>query len=753
MKGITQLRTWIGESVSRRLAIPGLVLILLLLVQAALSGASAIRLVGRLEDSSRQSNASMQLTGRLLNTARELSDHARAMVSATDEGQRAASLAEFNATKARLGELVDEITTQLSGDPQLQQAASEGVSSFVVSGVKATRLAERGRIEDAQRELSQTFDPNLLAYVISTVTALNGTSSASLSGVLSAGQRDFWIALAVTVVLVLIAAFAAFWAFRAIRGSVIEPVQYSALTARRLATGDYAEVRRADKPDECGDLVRAMGDLCQQLIERRTAAQAAEAAAVVALRVRSGLDLASSRVLITDREGRIIYANAAARSLMDRIRPGSSLMGSSLDGLLVAADAAEDASGVAGNLRLRYGQVITDVLVSSITSESGETLGRVAEWIDRTDEVAAQREVAEVVRAAGAGDFSQRIPTDGKKGYWGELARSLNQLTETFHSALHATSLQLTALSQGELTTTAGHRYGGLLAKVFDDLDVSRAQLSRMVAQIREGSENVASVASTINEGNDTLHTQGEELTGSITEAVKTMQEITLAVRRNADHALHVRKLAMETRKAAERGGEAVSKVVKSISDVASTSARVVDVVAVIDEIAFRTNLLALNAAVEAAHAGDHGRGFAVVASEVRTLSQRCTVSAREIKELIEASNRAVKQGTSMVASAGQIINDVVDRVASMDGVVGEIAAGSQQQYQDIDEVARKIAEVETTNRENATLLERARESARELQLLSQELGGSVGRFHIEAQAEPQRADDPGAARRQARRG
>jgi methyl-accepting chemotaxis protein len=154
----------------------------------------------------------------------------------------------------------------------------------------------------------------------------------------------------------------------------------------------------------------------------------------------------------------------------------------------------------------------------------------------------------------------------------------------------------------------------------------------------------------------------------------------------------------------------------------------------VIDEIAFRTNLLALNAAVEAAHAGDHGRGFAVVASEVRALSQRCTESAREIKQLIEASNQAVKQGTDMVASAGQIIEDVVDRVAAMAGVVGEIATDAQRQCLDIEAVARKISHVESSNRENGSLLERARDSARELQLLSKELGGAVGRFHIEAQ-------------------
>ena len=119
--------------------------------------------------------------------------------------------------------------------------------------------------------------------------------------------------------------------------------------------------------------------------------------------------------------------------------------------------------------------------MSTITTENGELLGRVAEWVDRTDEVRAQREVSAVVQAAGRGDFSQRIPADGKSGYWGELANSLNQLTETFHTALHATSLQLAALSQGELTEAAGHRYQGLLAQVFDDLAASRSHLSKMV--------------------------------------------------------------------------------------------------------------------------------------------------------------------------------------------------------------------------------------------------------------------------------
>jgi methyl-accepting chemotaxis protein len=300
---------------------------------------------------------------------------------------------------------------------------------------------------------------------------------------------------------------------------------------------------------------------------------------------------------------------------------------------------------------------------------------------------------------------------------------------------LHATSLQLAALSQGELTGAGEHRYQGLLAQVFDDLAASRSHLSKMVAQIRTGSENVSSVAATINDGNETLHAQGEELTHSIAAAVQNMKEITEAVRRNANNALRVRKIATEARDAAVQGGRVVGNVVKSMAEVSTTSARVVDVVSVIDEIAFQTNLLALNAAVEAARAGEQGRGFAVVAQEVRSLSQRCTASAGEIKQLIEVSNNTVRQGTALVTSAGKTIEDVVERVATMADVVGEIARDAQEQCTGIETVARKVAEVETTNSENASLLAQARESAHELQLLAGELGGAVGRFRIEGAA------------------
>ena len=413
-----KLRSWIGKSVSRRLAIPGLLLILLLLVQAALSGASAIRLVGRLEDSSQQTSASIKLTERLLATARELSDHARATV-ARDRGRAArhqhGGLQRNQGASRR--SLVDEISTELSA------------RSAIAAGRERRRVHLRGQRREGHapggaRAASKMRSGNCSMTLRSEPAGLcdfdgDGAEPALppdlALGRARRGPARFLDRAGRHRCVAVIAAFAACGPSAPIRGSVIEPVQYAALTARRLATGDYADVRDSDNPDECGELVRAMRELCQQLIERRTRPRPPRPPRWCAFRVRSGLDLASSRVLITDPAGRIIYANAAAKSLMDRMQPGAALMNRSLDALLAAADANEGAAPAnPAPCACAIGQSSSMWWCRAIANDSGEMLGRVAEWIDRTDEVSAQHEVAAVVHAAGAGDFSQRIPAQGK---------------------------------------------------------------------------------------------------------------------------------------------------------------------------------------------------------------------------------------------------------------------------------------------------------------------------------------------------
>jgi methyl-accepting chemotaxis protein len=723
------LRQWIGKSVFRRLALPAAGLILLLLVQAGVSGGFSSLMTDRLEDVTQRSGEGLELTERLLDAAERLAQHARASVATADEAARAASIRAFSDSNAELGRIVDEISGRLSAQPALQQAVSEGVSGFVISGVKATRLAERGRIEDAQRELQQNFEPNLLAYMIATVSALNQTSASSLTEVLERGRQEFRLALALTLAVVALAVFAALHMLFIVRRSIVRPVADAARTARRLASGDYDPVERVAGEDECAELGTAIADLCDQLLERQRAV-------VGAFRVRSGLDLASSCVIVADADDRIVYANAAARALLSRALPGVALDDAALGAILSRASPQDGVvADASGSARLRLGGAIVDVVLSQITDDSGRRLGRVTEWIDRTAEVQAQGEVAAVIQAASAGDFSGRVPEAGKQGYWLELARSVNGLSVTFDEALQNISRELTALSQGRLVAQQQRQHAGLLGRVFADLGESRDQLAQIVRQIRGAADAISSGVSTIRSGNESMSAHASSLDESVQQTGQTMRALTDAVRQTADNAGRVSALAGEARQAAADGGDAVQNVIRAMADVTACSARVVDVVAVIDDIAFQTNLLALNAAVEAARAGEAGRGFAVVASEVRDLSMRCTTSAREIKGLIDQSDRAIRNGSTLVADAGKTMVDVVGRVETMTGLVGQIAQNARDQYAGIESVSRTFTEVERAQQQSSVLIERSLTSSGELALLATELAGAVGRFELDAEA------------------
>lgn len=723
-----RLSAWVGKSIARRLALPAAMLLLLMLVQAAASGGFASLMVSRLESAVEQSGRGLRLTERLLQATSELARHARSSANEPDPALRAAAISEFNRANRELGLVVDEISGRLSRQPALQQAVSEGVSSFVISGVKATRLADRGRLEDAQRELQQNFEPRLLEYVITTVSTLNKTSAADLADVHASGTREFRIALVTTLVVVLLTVAGLLHNLLQVRRRIVTPVAEAATTARRLAAGDYAPVPAVPGGDECAELARAMGDLSQQLQERQRDA-------VAAFRVRSGLDLASSCVIIADSADAVIYANEAALALMRQALPGRDVRGARLQDLLEAAAGAEALHGNPRARRLRFGELVVDVVDAQIISDDGTSIGRVTEWTDRTVEIRAQREVASVIQGAGEGDFSRRVPVADKSGYWFELAGAVNRLTETFDEALQEISGELKALSEGRLADAPQRTHSGLLGQVFEDLSRSRAQLAAMVSQISEAAEAVGTAVEGIRRGNDSLLENGAALADSIARTGETVRAVSEAVRRTATRANELHGLAASAQGAADRGGEAVASVVRAMSEVSDYSSKVVDVVAVIDGLAFQTNLLALNAAVEAARAGEAGRGFAVVAAEVRALSQRCTGSAREIKALIEGSDRAVRSGSKLVSDAGGTINDVLAQVESMTRLVAEIRRDAGEQQQGIEAVAQTFQQVEHAQDANDALIERTGHSSATLEQLAGQLSGAVGRFVLEGAA------------------
>ncbi|HXS54163.1 MAG TPA: methyl-accepting chemotaxis protein [Usitatibacter sp.] len=256
--------------------------------------------------------------------------------------------------------------------------------------------------------------------------------------------------------------------------------------------------------------------------------------------------------------------------------------------------------------------------------------------------------------------------------------------------------------------------------------------LARMVLQIRSGSESIAVGANQVAAGNQQLSSRTEEHASSLEETASTLEEFTTTVRQNAEHAKQASALAGTASSTAEKGGEVVSKVVKTMQDVTTSSKRISDIIGVIDGISFQTNILALNAAVEAARAGEQGRGFAVVASEVRNLAQRSAASAKEIRGLIEDSVSRVENGARLVEQAGKTMDELVASVKRVAEIMTEIAAASHEQSSGIEQINRAITQMDNVVQMNASLVEEATAAATSMASQATGLARSVAQFRLE---------------------
>ena len=240
--------------------------------------------------------------------------------------------------------------------------------------------------------------------------------------------------------------------------------------------------------------------------------------------------------------------------------------------------------------------------------------------------------------------------------------------------------------------------------------------LQRIVGDVRQGTVAIASASSQIASGNSDLSVRTEEQASSLAQTSSAMNELTRIVRQNAENASQANQLASAASNIATEGGQVVAQVVDTMGAIDASSRKIVDIISVIDGIAFQTNILALNAAVEAARAGEQGRGFAVVAGEVRTLAQRSATAAKEIKSLINESVEKVEQGSKLVSSAGGTMDNVVASVQRVTDIIGEITAASRSQSEGIEEVTRSIHKMDGVTQQNAALVEQAAAAAESMQ-------------------------------------
>ena len=325
-------------------------------------------------------------------------------------------------------------------------------------------------------------------------------------------------------------------------------------------------------------------------------------------------------------------------------------------------------------------------VANPVRNDKGERIGTVVEWTDRTQEVAVEKEMQNMLSSVVGGDLSKRINLSGKTAFFEAMSRGVNQLADNMADVV------------SKVKTVAG--------------------------EVHRGADEISA-------GNANLSQRTEEQSSSLEETASSMEEMTTTVKQNADNAGQANQLAMAARDQAEKGGTVVSQAVKAMADINDASKKIADIIGVIDDIAFQTNLLALNAAVEAARAGEQGRGFAVVASEVRSLAGRSATAAKEIKELIQDSVKKVEDGSVLVTQSGQTLEKIVASVKKVSDIVAEIAAASREQSSGIEQVNRAVMQMDELTQQNAALVEQATAASQAMAEQVRGLNDMLARYRI----------------------
>ncbi|WP_192030105.1 methyl-accepting chemotaxis protein [Pseudomarimonas arenosa] len=532
------------------------------------------------------------------------------------------------------------------------------------------------------------------------------------------------------------AAYSAWWLARDVSGRL--QGAFDGFEAMAQSNFDYpVDVARGD---EVGRVLRGLKSTQIRLGHQL---EKSEREAAASSRVRRALEVASANVMVADHEFRVVFVNQSLAALLKRHeqRIAESIPQFSADTLVgMSIDRFHKDPGARRSqlmqlnsthrARLEINGLTFDLSVTPVLAES-HTVGYVTEWADRTEELAIEREVEQVVSAASEGRLDQRITEHNKGGHNLVVASGINQVLGAFSGSLASLTRVLQALAEGDLTRRVEERFSGAFAEMAEHANQTVDRLAQIVGQIQSAVSVIDSAASEISSGNADLSERSEQQAANLEETASSVEQLTATVQQNAANARSGRQVAESVSDIAQRGGDTVRQAVNTMRDITAASKQIEDIISVMDGIAFQTNILALNAAVEAARAGEQGRGFAVVASEVRALAQRSATSAKEIKQLIADSVQAVEKGALQVNEAGETIGRLVAEVGQVSTLMSEISAASDEQASGIGQVSNTINHLDSTTQQNAALVEQASAAARALSEEASKLGEAVSVFRL----------------------
>jgi methyl-accepting chemotaxis protein len=502
----------------------------------------------------------------------------------------------------------------------------------------------------------------------------------------------------------------------------------TALSARLVELiGSYAQglfdERMQDLPGEKKSITEAAENARTQML-------AADTAARYNARVKAALDNVSLPVRIAADDGTVLYINHALRDVLRRDVEAfrKQIPGFDPEAIVNASIGIFYADPQAALTRLRnltgtvqshlqLGGRMYQLTTTAVISDLGERLGTIGQWLDVTDQQAAEKEVDALVQAAAQGDFAHRLSAQGKTGFFATLAGGMNTLMHTSEQGLGDVAKLLSAFAEGDLTHRIEHDYAGLFGRVKQSANDTAENLTRVLGEVHAAADALTGAANQVSATAQSLSQAASEQAASVEQTSATMDTMSASISQNSDNARVTDGMATKTSKEAVDGGQAVNDTVAAMKQIASK-------IGIVDDIAYQTNLLALNAAIEAARAGEHGKGFAVVAAEVRKLAERSQAAAKEIGELAISS-------VSTAERAGKLLSEIVPSILKTSELVQEIAAASAEQSESVVQIGGAMGQLTKATAQNASASEELAATSEELSGQAEQLQQSIAFFKI----------------------
>jgi methyl-accepting chemotaxis protein len=603
----------------------------------------------------------------LLTTVSSLEDSLKYAVSAGDKdglGTLETKAAAFRSIVAELGKIPanHEVAAELAQQfERYYRAANE--SAAVMLDIRKGELTE---LVQAMQSSQQVLQKSLSRFKASSVTRFEQGLMASQSAI----HKQLWVGTAQALLAVLGIALVSYFLIP----SIMKPIKTAVGIAQSMARGDLSGEIEVHGKDEMAQLLGSMKNMVhsfnsfvaaqQELAEQHAAGHidhtipAQNFPGIYGEMARSTNELARSHIAVTQRVLDVVTRYAVG-DLSVEMEP--------LPGQQAGIKSAMD--GVKNSLQAINGEIV-----------------RLAE-------------------AASRGEFQARGNAQRFRYDFHQMVVELNRLMEVSDTGLSDIARVLAALAEGDLTERISRNYQGTFAQLKDDANAMVAKLTEIVVALQASTEAIGAISS---DRANASRASGARRGASLDGTVVALEQLTSTVKLNADGAARATQLAMATRSLAEEGGTVTQRAVLAVEEINHSSHQIVDIIGVIDDIAFQTNLLALNAAVEAARAGEQGRGFAVVAGEVRNLAGRSKAAAKQIKDLIEDSARKVANGSQLVNESGQKLSEIVDSVKKVTEIVGEIATASREQAVGIEHVNQAMVEMGQIMQGNARELAKA---------------------------------------------